>query len=281
MVFVVTLNTMSALGQFFIAGQYNASNYFHDVNPDTTMYGPWDHQPPFHPPAKFEIDINGDGINDFYLYSYGSYSLASSQAKTKICVHNNCQIAFGYYDTCFSSMPSQPNVVSRMAKSFKKYDTINDQLVWSNSDLWLAGLNYMMSIYDCDFNGFINDTLGNYIGVRIFHSNDTLYGWIKVTNIDVLKVTIQEFACSENSVNIEEKLDDPQIFPNPVVDKLIINTHFSNYDLVIYDQYGREQIEKKHLSGITNLYISWLIHGIYILKIADGNSVVVKKIIKE
>ncbi|MCK9422695.1 MAG: T9SS type A sorting domain-containing protein [Bacteroidales bacterium] len=270
--------------QYIIAGHHNADNYFHDVIPDTTMVGPYNHQPPFYPAAEFHIDINGDGINEFFLHAYGVWALGFGQKETSLHMHNyNCQIAYGYSDTCWAPDTTLQYFTTRIAKSFQLGDTINDHFFWSDTiRLNLAGIRWWaIGPYECEYNGFINYPLGNYIGVRIINSIDTLYGWIKVTDIGLLQFTIQEFACSEKYVSIDEKVDIPRIYPNPTLNFLTIETKLPNYDLVVYNQYGQERIKQIHLSQRSQIDFSELTHGVYILKITNGNTVIVKKIIKE
>jgi len=271
--------------QYIIAGHHNADNYFHDVIPDTTMYGPYNHHEPFIPAAEFHIDINGDGTNEFFLYSYGVYALGFGAKETSIYKYNtNCQIAYGYSDTCFDPDGSGQYFTTRIAKSFHLDDTINDQFIWSDPlKLNLAGTRWWATItsYECEYNGFINDSLGNYIGVRIINSSDTIYGWIKVSNIGLLQFTIQEFALSENIMNVDEKHGIPLIYPNPTLNILTIETQFPNYDLIVYNQYGQERIKKVFLSRKSQIDFGELPNGVYILKITGGNAVMVKKIIKE
>jgi hypothetical protein len=59
--------------KYFLAGQRNATDYYIDIVPDTTLVGPDNHSENL-PPAKFNIDIDGNGVNDLYLSAIGAWA---------------------------------------------------------------------------------------------------------------------------------------------------------------------------------------------------------------
>ena len=73
--FLIALLMISIQGfpQYFLAGQHGSGNYYYDIDPDTTLAGPYNHAENL-PPAIYRIDINNDGVNDFYLHSSGTWA---------------------------------------------------------------------------------------------------------------------------------------------------------------------------------------------------------------
>lgn len=274
-------NSINAYPQYFFAGQHNASNYFVDINPDLTLIGPNNSYADTIPAATFQIDINGDGINDFSFYSSGWWvnGWGDSEISIKVSDTNTCQIAYGYTDTC--QTPNSTYFLYKIAKSLSKNDSINNNLDWVSSKLFLTYTNWAFMVFNCAHNGFVSDSLGNYIGVRMLRTNDTLYGWIKITNINFLTFTLQEFACSKNSIGIREHKDFTNIYPIPTNNSVIVETQLSDCDLVIYSQYGIEIMKKKLFIGKNVIDLSRNEHGVYIFKILKDNFLAIKKIIKQ
>lgn len=258
--------------QYILAGCHQSGNYFIDIIPDTTLIGPYTHIPP-QPPATYQIDIDGDNINDFELYSHGLWMNGGGGKQISIRSHRNfCQIALCCIDSC------QVNI----AKSLKKNDSINNTLIWSNDTLlYLSNASWSMPSYSCSYNGFINDSLGNYIAVRIISTLDTIYGWIKVTNVDWSSYTVQEFASNAHSYGIEDKKSDVSVYPIPTKDFVTIETQLPFYDLILYDQIGIEIIKQKLANMKTLLDLKNLRNGIYFIKCMRGNIIITKKIIKQ
>jgi len=270
--------------QFILAGQHNSSNYFYDIIPDTSLTGPNNHATS-DPPAVYRIDINGDGVLDFYLYAVGFWS--NGMGNTTIAIKSydtsNNQIAYGYYDTCYYVYTDTSiYFLHEIAKSLEVNDSINNKLEWSNNiGLYLAYTNWMLMVANCEGNGFSNDPPGNHIAVRICQPNDTLYGWIKVTNINYLTFTVQEFACSKTFLGIEEQDESIKIFPIPTHNNVEIETRFSDYDLFVYNQDGLELVKKKNTSRKTQIQLGNQPAGVYVVKIVKDNTVIVKKILKQ
>jgi len=75
--------------QIFIAGQYNSGCYYYDFNPDTTIVGPCVHISDTTQPAIVPIDINGDGVNDVFIYSFGWWVNGWGYAETSVMLSLN------------------------------------------------------------------------------------------------------------------------------------------------------------------------------------------------
>ena len=84
----------------------------------------------------------------------------------------------------------------------------------------------------------------------------------------------------ENSTAIKElEVIDIQLFPNPVTDRLFIKTEVKIDQLTIFDTAGRAYLQKNNPSKIVNL--SNLYPGIYLIKIAFGDQIYSRRIMKK
>ncbi|MDP1624020.1 MAG: T9SS type A sorting domain-containing protein [Bacteroidales bacterium] len=271
-----------AFSQYFLAGQHSVSDYYVNIDPDSTVIGPNNHGGNPLPAAIYQIDINGDSVNDFHLYSYGFWMNGGGDSELSIRSNeiNNCQIAFGYYDTCHQ--PNSNYSLFSMAKSLKKNDTINDKLDWNQGGrFFLTYTDWIWMAYNCGGNSFVNSTEDNYIAVRLFQPNDTLYGWIKVTNVNALIVTVQEFACNKKNTGIDEHNDLVRIYPIPTNNYITIETQMPDFHLIIYNQYGMETLNKNLVKGNNLIELSSYANGAYIFKLLRNNSIIIKKVIKQ
>ena len=127
----------------------------------------------------------------------------------------------------------------------------------------------------------INDSFGNYLGVRMIRPGDTIYGWIKVTNVNYLSFTVQEFAASKNCTGIDEQTEYAKIYPVPVHNTVVVETRVPDFELTVYNQYGMEIMKKMLDSKKTQVDLSSQAYGIYVFKLNRDRSVIVKKIIKQ
>lgn len=278
-VLLIMIGAIDAYPQHsFLAGQHNANNYYKNFDPDTTLVGPNNHGPGL-PPAIFDIDINGDGVKDFYIYALGEWANGFGGGEISVNAYNpDDQIAFGYNDTCH--MPNSTYIIHKMAKSFRLNDTINSNSGWGMK-LFLSYSDWYLMTYSCNNNSFTNNPLGNYIGVRILEPNDTVYGWIKMTNTSGLSFTVQEFGCSKNSTGINELMDLVRIYPIPVNGKVRIEATLPEFDLTVYNQYGVEIYTRKQIKSKTQIDMDGTAKGVYIFKIVRDQTVIVKKVIKQ
>jgi len=275
-----------AYAQYILAGQHSESNYYYHIIPDATRTGPYDHGQP-RPPAIYEIDINGDYYYEFYLCAYGYWSNGGSSAWITINSHNkhNYQIAVGKIDTCFRN--NYYNLYF-MAKSFRAMDTIGNNLFWTHvaprysndTSLLLTYRSYSIDSGVCFPDDFDNDSLGNYIGVRITSPTDTVYGWIKVTNIDFLTFTIQEFAFGKKITGMDEYSNGIEIYPIPTINTVTIETPLADHGLAVYNQYGIEIMKRTSIARKAQIDLTGWASGVYFFKFFRDKSVVVKKIVK-
>lgn len=264
--------------QFYIAGQHHAADYY--VDPDTTLTGPNNHFSTL-PPAIFPIDINGDDIVDFSLFAAGSWTNGWGDSEISIRIHDTsmCQIAFGYYDTCHT--PNSTYFLYKIANPLKLNDTIDRTLDWLNSKMYFTYTNWGAMVYNCDYNGFVNDPLGNYIAVRMNRPNDTIYGWIKITNVGFLTFTVQEYACNKNCSGLDELNDFVNIYPVPATGIISVKTLIQDAILTVFNDQGVQVMKIKLMAGKNMVDLSSNPGGIYIFKISGTNGTVIRKVIKQ
>ncbi len=218
--------------QYFLAGQHDASNYYFNIDPDTTLTGPYNHGGNL-PPAVFTVDMNGDGVADFYFKSVGFWANGGGYASVTIVgCDTNDQVAFGHNDTCQGKNPLYN--ISKIARLFRKDDTLNTSQIWEKS-LVLTYNDWALSLYSCSLNSFTTDTIGSYIGVRIIEPADTLFGRIKVANVHELTFTVQEFGSNKNITGMKELPGKMRIYPNPSFGKVLLESPVPEFDLVVYN----------------------------------------------
>ncbi|MBL7912048.1 MAG: T9SS type A sorting domain-containing protein [Bacteroidia bacterium] len=81
--------------------------------------------------------------------------------------------------------------------------------------------------------------------------------------------------------DLSSQLKDVFIYPNPASDKLHIETNFVNFDIMLYDTYGKIiYLEKNQVANAT-INVKELSKGFYILKLNSNFGFVTKKIIVE
>jgi len=285
MIMFIMLFGLNSHSQYIIAGQHDSGCYFYDIDPDSTIVGPNNHPPVNLPPAVYWVDINGDSFNDVFFYSRGEWVNGTGWGESKLRINDTtqCQIAMGYVDSCFENDGVTLVLTRNMINFLKENDTIDRRLKWISTPLYLYYNHFLVYNHSCWDNGFFSDTSRHYLAVRLFMSaNDTVYGWIKVTNVVALSATIQEFACQTSSVN---KIEVPpvfsRIFPNPTDNVMLIETQEPALEITVYDIYGMEKIKKSGKCRRTMIDLSDGHSGIYLLKIDYGYHFEMRKVVKK
>ena len=87
--------------------------------------------------------------------------------------------------------------------------------------------------------------------------------------------------CTVNVVDdaVEEMTASFNIYPNPVNDKLYIETEAEVREVVVYDVYGRQQSTDNGQQS-TTIDVANLNSGVYFVKVVTANGEAVKRIIK-
>ena len=106
-------------------------------------------------------------------------------------------------------------------------------------------------------------------------SEEAEYSFTITTDRDL----VANFVSTESISEISSSMN---IYPNPVNDKLYIETEVEVEKLVVYDIYGRHQVaETPSRQGYLTIDFSNLTSGVYFVKIVTDNGNVVKRIVKK
>ena len=86
---------------------------------------------------------------------------------------------------------------------------------------------------------------------------------------------------NENEDSVEELTSSLLLYPNPVNDRLYIETEVEVEDVVVYDVYGRRQELSAVSYQLSAIDVSNLKSGVYFVKVVTSEGEVVKRIIKD
>ena len=108
------------------------------------------------------------------------------------------------------------------------------------------------------------------------------YHFIEVIAVYENDMTSVSAICSINeSVNINDVLTNKfHLYPNPVGDKIFIETDADIEEINVFDIYGRRQLSTINSQQSLSIDVSGLNTGIYIIKINTNKGNIVKRIIK-
>ncbi len=278
----LTTFTNNAKAQYIHAGQHVTSDYFFDIVPDTNLQAVHNGTSPSH-----TMDINGDGTLDFEIRAYDAGTGTGNQNVTVIARDHN-QIAVGSIDTCFdySQFPTLTVYsLTKMAAAFNLNDSISANQQWRDTSATLCYGSWT-GYNACAGNTF--DLTTKYLGLRVFANSDTLYGWIKISNLGCglnnTKVRIEEYACNVSTTSIHDNMNNlkVKIYPNPATDVLHVSADRNvACQFSLYDVSSRKIIEQK-ISGATSFNIKDLTKGIYFYEIQSESGLTTKgKIVKK
>lgn len=183
--------------QFIIAGQYSVTDCHYDYVPDTLIMAGCSGSPgPGYSPT-YSMDINCDNIYDCYVSANCFQSLGGSYGSSYIVPLNGAEIAFDKTDTCYDITSSGICAVRSYPKAFNSLDTIGVKSIWKkNIAFYLSYYIYTSGACGCNRGTF--STPSNYIGIRMLNSMDTIYGWIKLRNVNGQQITIEERSSNVN-----------------------------------------------------------------------------------
>lgn len=270
--------------QSIIAGQYDQDDYYFNFEPGILLEpvypDPW-------PESEiFPLDINNDGTIDISFQTY--YSEANFyHHRTWVDLGYHCEIAIST-DTCYvDTTAAYPDClyaqdeINEVAKIFQVGEIIGESNNWKYKDDY-TWISYVFRHWWCWplCTHIITPAI---IGVRIFVDTDTLYGWVKLTDVESYRFTIDKYACNTTTMGIQEMELSVQVFPTPAREVLYISTPWYSDEATIYlyDQNGREIYTEK-ISGRKNeINISPFPAGMYILKYSYQQKVLMRKVLKQ
>ncbi len=283
-ILILTLYSVKALSQFIVAGTHDANEYYYNIIPDkilsisSTISGS----------DSLYLDVNNDNILDFKFYlEVNILSKFHHYESCTLIPLNHNQIAISGYDSCYANYPAGEFIYRLpMLNAFNPGDTINPNSMWCDTTGYLAFKNYAAYIpngqgYSC--NGNAAFLASNYIGLKVFIPNDTIFGWIKISNISSTSVNIEEYACNLYSACINNNITNTySIYPNPSNGKFTLLNRSSfnkNQSIKIYNTTGKLIYSQKHPTEQLLIDLSSQPKGVYILFNESDNQIVCKKII--
>ena len=115
-------------------------------------------------------------------------------------------------------------------------------------------------------------------------ASDTRYCFTVTAIIDGVESAPSNEACETtlSEESIVELTSSINVYPNPVNDKLYIETEEKVEEVVVYDVYGRQQDNKTtRQQGNLSVDVTNLNSGVYFVKVITNNGEVVKRFIKK
>jgi hypothetical protein len=205
-----------ASAQSIAAGQHQSGQYYVDIQPDTTIVAP--NALPV-TQATLPLDLNGDGVADFELRVYNNNGVGIKVRSCYLEPKNGNEIAVAYADSCLSTDCGYTGLVwdYGMARAYEYGETIGAGAQWADSLVYLAYDRFSGGCFACSDNTF-TDTSDAYVGVRIFTAADTVYGWIKVSDVSNISCTVETLAGESELSSTAEQLPgniSVQVYPNP------------------------------------------------------------------
>jgi len=278
-ILIVVFAGISGRAQSISAGQYGLNDFYWDVSPDYEIIP--DELWLINFSELYPLDINGDGIEDFALqtrFDDGNYRTMNG----KVFPASHCEIAY-FVDTCFADTNGSfcggaVDIYFNIARVFEYNELIDHSGQWFQGEEIIINQEYHQPCYPCDF---INEE--TFLGIRIFDESDTLYGWVKLGDMNQFKMTVEEFACNTNPFGIKYHEQYLQIYPNPCQSTINISTpYYVDEGMVsISNNYGQILYSKKLNGRINNIDVSDFPPGIYILKYSYQDKVLMKKVLKQ
>ena len=197
------------------------------------------------------------------------------------------------------------NTGSYYAENVIVVDTLDPDLDWTSIRLGYSNYNYTASLSD---NGILKITFKNInlscqsqsdinsrglvaysikqkhnlaLGTKITSSSAIYFDYNSPINTNTTLNTIY----SPDGLEEHSLISDISVYPNPTINYLTLdfgnNLRFTNYELRIYDVIGNLILGKNINNNKTNIDVSSLPSGLYILKVKTENSELIRKFVKE
>lgn len=278
--FIVLSNQVSAQ---IISGNVNVFDTYFDVAPDSCLESSPSHLSPLH--GEMYIDIDGNGINDFFIVTSGGGGLGGGGAGASISAVDSAAWVVAHDDSAMGYPGVMYDIVI--------VDTINAGItIGSNMSLKRIG-SFFHVTYGAASGAVTNywKNIGeHFVGIALTYNNDTIYGWIRV-ELDYNSyyvLTIKDYACEKNPYSISSHLNEQiiNLYPNPAKDYLIVQNNIvtlCNFQFEIYDEIGKKISGCNAMvqNGICRLDIRNFAKGIYFLNMVTNNYVLKSKFVKE
>ena len=275
------LNILSAQDTSIVAGVYDSTLIYYNYEPDTIL--PFGEFPIYS--SSLNIDLDFDNVTDFEIYNLNATGNYASQYLVRITPYNNNEINYYRIDSLYSILWDSM-LYYHVPKPFEYGEEINDSSLYTTS----IGYLYRYSYVDLQIPHSIDDWKGTgdrYLGIRM-NINDTMFhGWIrlKISNTGHRsKVTVMEYALSQNIESGIYNSLSIQVYPNPVGADLNIHLpeNCKSGNVLIININGVTCKSQRILnSGLITINISDFKSGLYILKILTDSNIYYSRIIKQ
>ena len=268
--------------QNILAGQHGAYDYYQDIT-DTSLYVPGT---AVTDTTLFDVDVNGDLINDFRFGStFIDQGNSSREEKLWVQPLGQNQACYTGFDSCFGNDVSSLFAYRElMANPFTSMTNIDRYYSWKDTAMTFSRRGFDCCYptnfgYSCSISSF--GASPTYLGVRVILSADTVYGWVKLrmltggTNSDTL--VIDAYACQTSLTGISNNpANSAKIFPQPANDLLHVQPAqpATGETFVIYDAFGQIIREEKISDGVSAFEISTagLPSGVYQYALRSGGT---------
>jgi|GEM_PF-1410922 hypothetical protein len=269
--------------QYIIAGQHGTNDFYANPNKLDFVVFQYFVGPP--DTASYYIDMNGDGTNDVVIYgNAGGACPICYVTECGIFPVNKNRVVYGFPDSCFTHS-GVLDAVYPMAMNFKMNDTISYKAFkWDTAFSYVSytsnGPYGSSDSYNC--NGSFNNTDTAYMGVMVLKASDTLYGWIRVTNVengqnDTVGCKIIDYACeiTPNSINEIQNNVSVKVYPSPSTGIITIQARGIIPDAIVevYNMLGEKVYSKalRQTRGNNNIDISTQPDGIYLYRVMSDS----------
>ncbi len=236
-----------------------------DIEPDVELF-------PIKETLTYYIDINDDGIDDYFIRATHNSSPSFTEVQTWCVPLNGNEV---------NTTAPESNALDVLDSAYM----ISRHLQWNSSE---AAFFYAFEsiVPGSSYSWGLWHGIGfKYLGLRMFNESDTIYGWLNL-KIYGGSVVIQEFASRlENPNSFDEIIYGLSVYPNPATGTIFIflPNGFSGvgyYNLIAIN--GKTGISGDFSGSAGNrltLDISTLKSGIYILIVKTGNTVFNQRVI--
>jgi hypothetical protein len=255
---------------------------------------------------SFAFDVNHDGVNDFNLshsyvecmyYTFKVWTL-QPVGNVEFVVDSMGLTPFDEGDTIGAGSNFELDYTTTYIDMDTNYNPIYDTTFFIRNARWLDTANLIYNSRVLSQTGAASycpprlnwelergDT--NFVAFRLIENADTAYGWLKLITASSTIIG-ESFAVSGDTGSYTytavEALHDesePDIYPNPVSDRLTIEAEMPDNVVEIFSLEGKKQLHVEAARKAESIDVSLLSPGFYMVNITAGNKTTTKRFIKE
>ena len=224
---------------------------------------------------------DGDSIS-IRCYDHGIGMEVDALSQTSFIFNTNDMIGNAVEPVAFSfdipEIPEDPETPENPVDPEMPVDTIYYKVTAEANPLACGTIDGVGEYLENDTCTLQITTSLNYVYEGLFENdtlvtNDTIYSFVVASD----RHFVAKFISTES---IEEKTASFQFYPNPVNDKLYIETEMEIEEVVVYDAFGRQQTTDNGQQS-SFIDVSGLNAGVYFARIKTNVGVVTKMFVKE